>query len=307
MESVGTVDAYLSKPVGRSLLGPTYVVWWHSVDLNGLLLWDRPEEEHVRRIIRALDAELAPEVVPHASLIDARRVRAVDLGAFTTLSKYVERRREAFGRLVIRQALLRPGGLAGAAIAGFYSVLSPSYPVAVFTEPADALHWLGCPEEVAVVEELDEIHAKSVGTGPLVVALRAYLEEKGGAATLKETAHAFDTSPRHLQRQLHDASTCFQQEEQWAKVRVAKTLLLDTSYDIKRIALEVGCASPQHFGKLFRTVTGETPSQWRTRRLSIESAVRAGGGAGHPPWTGPTEREEMAKSHETAPPPPSSK
>jgi AraC-like DNA-binding protein len=268
LEPVGTLEAYLSRPVGRCLVGPTYVVWWYSTGLNGLILWDRPEEEHVRRITRALDAELAPGVAPHASLVDARRVSAVDLGAFTALSQYVHRRREPFSRLVTRQALLRPGGLAGAAIAGFYAVLAPSYPVNVFTDPTEALLWLGSAQEIRVVQELDEIYTSAVGCAPFVVALRAYLEQKSAAATLKEAARALNTSPRQLQRKLREARTCFQNEEQWAKVRVAKTLLVETSYDIKRIAIEVGCASGQHFGKLFRKTTGETPTQWRARQRS---------------------------------------
>jgi AraC-like DNA-binding protein len=114
-----------------------------------------------------------------------------------------------------------------------------------------------------------------VGAAPFVVTLRAFLEERRGAATLGETARAMDTSPRHLQRRLREASTCFQQEEQWAKVRVAKTLLLGTNYDIKRVALEVGCASPQHFGTLFRTATGQTPGQWRARHGSQDEAAPA--------------------------------
>jgi AraC-like DNA-binding protein len=254
-------------------LGPTYVVWWYRQGLNGLILWDRPEEEHVRRIARALDAELAPGVTPHASLVDARRVTAVDLGAFTALSQYVQRRREPFSRLVTRQALLRPGGLAGAAVAGFYSVLAPGYPVNVFTEPTEALLWLGFAQDIRVVRELDDIYTGAVGSAPSVVALRAYLEQRQGAATLKDAARELDTSPRQLQRKLRNARTCFQNEEQAVKVRVAKTLLLETSYDIKRIAFEVGCASGQHFGKLFRKTTGETPSQWRARQRAMTVAA----------------------------------
>jgi transcriptional regulator GlxA family with amidase domain len=49
-------------------------------------------------------------------------------------------------------------------------------------------------------------------------------------------------------------------------VRVAQQMLLETNYDLKRIAADVGCASLQHFSVLFRNLTGQAPSAWRTLR-----------------------------------------
>jgi len=261
-----TLAAYLGCPVGKCLLGPTYAVWWHSVHLNGIIFWDRPEEEHIQRVTRALEAELRPDVAPHASLIDARRVRAVDLGAFNCLSQYVNRRRDTFARLVTRQALVRPEGLAGAAVAGFYAVLAPSYPVSVFTDPHVALEWLGIGSAQQVASAVDSIYASATSSPSVVVALRAHLDQRLGASTLEEAARALDFSTRQLQRRLLDAGTSFQREENAARIRAAETLLLETNYDIKRIAIEVGFASLQHFGAFFRKATLETPSQWRSRQ-----------------------------------------
>jgi AraC-like DNA-binding protein len=261
-----TVDAYLARPVGSCLLGPTYAVYWYSPGLNGIVFWGRPEEEHLARVTRALEAELAPDVAPHASLVDARRVLAIDLGAFNKLSEYVHRRSASFSRVVTRQALLRPEGLAGAGVAGFYAVLAPSYPVDVFTAPEAALRWLGVDDEEVVAGEIDALYALATSSSCLVIALRAHLDQRPGAATLESAARALDMSTRQLQRKLLDARTSFQREEKAAKIRAAKTLLLETNYDIKRVAIEVGCASLQHFGALFRGVTCETPSQWRARQ-----------------------------------------
>src|SRR5687768_2104693 len=74
VEAASCLEHYLARPVGRYFVGPTYVVWWQSVRLNGISLWGRPEEDHIVRITRALEAELEPGVSPHASLIDLRRV-----------------------------------------------------------------------------------------------------------------------------------------------------------------------------------------------------------------------------------------
>ena len=266
LKAVDSLQRYLALPIGSCLFGPTYAVWWRSVGLNGIVFWDRPDQDDVYRITRALDAELAPDVEPHASLIDARRVRAVDLGAFNALSEYVHRRKATFSRVVLRQALVRPEGLAGAAVAGFYAVLAPAFPVRVFTDPNLALRWLQVEQVERVVAELDGLFEKATASSSLVVALRAHLDRHLGVTTVAEAALALGLSARQLQRKLHDEHTCFQREETTAKIRAAKVLLLETSYDVKRIAVEVGCASVPHFCTLFRKEVSETPSQWRARQ-----------------------------------------
>jgi len=274
VHGVGTLDAYLSRPIGRYLWGPTFVVWWSSPDLNGIVFWGRPEEEHVRRITSALDAELRPEVRPHASLVDVRRVTTVDLGAFTTLLQYVRSRREPFARVVRRQALLRPDGLAGAAVAGFYAVLAPSYPVAVFTDPTAALRWLRVEQEAGILYELEQIHATATGASAFVAAIRAHLDDAAVAPPLGDVAKAFGLSARNLQRRLSEAHTTFQQEQNAARLRRAKRLLLETNYELKRIAIEIGCASLQNFSALFHKSTGESPSRWRSHRRPDDFPAR---------------------------------
>ena len=274
MHGVGTLEAYLSQPVGRYTWGSTFAIWWSSASLNGIMFWGRPEEEHVRRITAALEAEFRPDVEPHASLIDVRRVSAVDLGAFTALMQYVQSRRELLARVVRRQALLRPDGLAGAAVAGFYAVLAPSYPVEVFTDPIVALRWLGVDEESEILGELEEIHATATGGSAFVTAIRAHLDQAPGALTLKNIARAFRLSPRNLQRKLSEVHTTFQHEQHAARLRLAKTLLLETNYEVKRIAIEVGCASLQNFSALFHKSTGESPSEWRSNRRPDEFPAR---------------------------------
>ena len=268
MEAASSLESYLSRPVGRYLHGPTYVVWWKSLRLNGIVLWGRPEEEHILNITRALDAELAPSVLAHASLVDARRVLGVDAAAFNALLRYVAMRRDAFGRLVKRQAVLRPEGLAGAAIAGFYAVLTPSYPVNVFTEPKLALEWLGPQHDVCVCDELDRIATSSSDGSAVVAALRTYLERSLASASIAFAAGALRLSERSLQRHLQEAGTSFRAQLNLAQVRTAKALMLDTSYELKRVAMQVGCASLQNFSSLFKRIEGSSPSEWRAQNAS---------------------------------------
>ena len=278
MEAV-CLERYLSQPVGRYYRGPTFVVWWKSAELNGIVLWGRPEQEHIECITRALDAELSPSVVPHASLIDARRVWEVDAAAFDALLTYVASRRDAFGRLITRQAVLRPEGFAGAAIAGFYRVLTPSFGVDVFTDPAAALLWLGAPDERCLCGELDALVEQGRGASATVTALRAYLERSLGSASIACASDALRISTRTLQRQLQEAGTSFRIELNRARIRRAKGLILDSELDLKQVAQSVGCGSPQTFSSLFRRIEGQPPSHFRaqdttSKRASSRPAAR---------------------------------
>jgi AraC-like DNA-binding protein len=265
VHGVATVEDYGSHPVGRYLWGPTYVVWFFSPTLQGIMFWDRPVEEHIERVVAALDGELRWGVGPHASLIDLRRVTAVDRGGFTVLLNWAQARRDALARVITRQAFVRPDGLAGAAVAGFPALLAPGYPIEVFTDPVAAFGWLGVEDHTDVVAELDAIQATASGGSTFLAAVRAHLERQPGAL-LPETAQAFGLSQRNLQRKLTELHTTFQSEQNAARVRVAKTLLLETNYDLKRIAFDVGCASLQNFSALFHKSIGESPSQWRSRQ-----------------------------------------
>jgi AraC-like DNA-binding protein len=270
-----TLEDYLSRPVGQYLAGPTYVIWWLSARLNGIMFWGRPEEDHLRRIAQALDAERAAGVRPHASIIDARYMESVGVGAFNILSEYIRVNRDVLSRVVKGQAVLRPGGLIGAVVAGFHVVLDPGYPTRVFANPAAALRWLEVEQDQSVLTELNDVRMKTIGELTLVSGLRAHLEQRPGLVTLKEAARALGLSPRDLQRKLREAQTRFQLEQRAAQVRVAMALLLETDRELKWIAGAVGCASTQHFSVLFRELAGEPPGQWRAHHRPYAKAPSA--------------------------------
>ena len=59
------------------------------------------------------------------------------------------------------------------------------------------------------------------------------------------------------------------------EIRIAKatTLLESTNLNVSQIAYQVGFASPEHFSRVFRNATGESPSQYRlARRIEKASA-----------------------------------
>jgi AraC-like DNA-binding protein len=272
VRAAGGLEDYARAPVGRFLSGAGHLHWTQSPLLCGFIFWGRPDEAVLSRLTQVLDVELPP-APPHASLVDARGLEGVDPGVFAGFARYMRSRQAGFGASVQRQALVRPEGLVGALVAGFYALLAPAYPVRVFEAPEDALDWLGCPEPLALATELDALRVEAAGEPPAVRALGEVLRRDLPGASLPGAARALGVSERTLQRRLQAGGTTFQGELHRAQVRAAQALLRDSDLKLTAVALEVGCASLQHFSGLFRKLVGESPSSWRARERGARHEV----------------------------------
>ena len=220
----------------------------------------------------------------------ARRLSGVDPAAYEALLAYFGERSLRLGDNNLAHALVRPAGVAGAVVSGFWSVAPVRHPdrIRVFGDAAEAMRWLGRDEGV---ELLDRLHAGATNAPRLVQALRDQLAARprrrrtphppprgGGARArpepqpaagprgrLTDLARRRGVSTRALQEQLQAAGTTYRDEVAAARIRAAKSLLLESDRKLGAIALEVGCASLQHFSTLFRRAVGEAPSAWRAR------------------------------------------
>lgn len=215
-----------------------------------------------------LRLELEPSVAPHASLVDARRLDSSDPRAFLVLAKYLRANFEAFRTQVTRLALVRPPGILGATVAGFYQVAGAPYPVRVFDDLPAACSWLRASELAA---SLDAAVSVASNTSPLLLQLRRWLDAHLDDASLASAAKATSRAPRSLQRDLRALGTSLQAELDGARVRFACDLLADTRVSLTEIAYDVGCASPQHFSALFRRVVGMPPSTYREKTIVMRS------------------------------------
>ena len=260
MEACADLSEFLERPVGRCFAGRTWLYFYAQPGFCGFIVWGRPSQTDLERLVRVLEVELgAPE---HVSLVDARRVEGADPRGFAVLEHYVKSHHEALGRAVKKLAIVRPDGLVGAITSGFFGVTPPPYPVGIFEDRAKAITWLEIPEVGAALVELAREEERAAGS-PLLRDLRTLVETNLEGATLGSAARSLGMSERSLQRRLGDHDTTFQAELNHARVRIAKRLLRETDASLTRIAHDVGCASLASFSALFRRATGEPPSAWR--------------------------------------------
>jgi AraC-like DNA-binding protein len=265
-----TLEEFARDPVGSFVAGETYVHFCATPKLWGVILWARPSERDAVQLGRSLVLELGPPAEPHASIVDARRLQGADPGAFQAAGRYLMRHRAALATWVRRLALLRPSGISGAIVAGAYDVLPRPYPVRLFTDAAAALAWLGSPAASAAMVE--QLYASASRTPPVLGSLRGLLDGHLLGMAIDQAARALGVSERTLQRRLREAGTTFKDELADAKIRAAKQMLLDGASALTTVALDVGCASLQHFSALFRRRTGESPSAFRRRGTSAQIA-----------------------------------
>jgi transcriptional regulator GlxA family with amidase domain len=259
----GTPEIMGTDPVGHYVSGACFLHFCAAPELWGIILWGRPNMDVARELGRTLVLELEPTAKPHASVVDASRMEGADTGAFQALEWYMRTHGDQLAKQVLKLALVRPPGLSGAIVAGIYDVVPRPYPVEVFGTVGEALAWAGA--EDAIEAELVAAHAEATGTPPLLGALRGLLSSKLTGITVAEAAKRMSLSERSLQRKLSELDTTFQAELGAARVRAAQRMLVDTDAPLTNIALEVGCASLQHFSALFRKHVGVAPSAWRKR------------------------------------------
>lgn len=253
----------LEAPVGRCVAGARFLYFYPSDALCGFSLWGRPDVDDMSRLVEALRVELDRE--RHVSLVDAGAVEAVDATAFDVLRRYVDESHDALGRVVAKLAVVLPrGGLARAAVAGFFDVARAPYPVRTFDETEGALAWLGAPATAEVAAAIAREREAALGRPPVVLELRAWLEAHIGDVTVGAAARGVGLSTRSLQRRLREASTSFQAELRAAQVAVARERLAESDAPVTRIAIELGM-TPAHFSAAFKDATGLPPSEWRER------------------------------------------
>jgi AraC-like DNA-binding protein len=87
------------------------------------------------------------------------------------------------------------------------------------------------------------------------------------ATAAQDLAEGFNISTRTLHRQLGREGASLRDLKRKARMERAKQALLRGGQPIKRVAFLTGFRNEKAFARAFRQWTGETPSQYRKRRL----------------------------------------
>lgn len=259
-----TLEDWLAAPQGRFFTGRCFVTFCPDPSLFGFALWGRPGRADTEKLTRALLVELGPHAGPHRSLVDVRHVESVDAAAFEVLQQYVSAHHQGLKERVTSLALLRPKGLVGAVVAGFYAVLDSPYPTRDFLTLAEAAPWLGLDDETRA--QVEALVAKHSGVSPLLVELHACLDSVGVKAPMAAVARALGLAARTLQRRLSEEGTSFAREVMAHRLREARARMLESDEPLTAIALDCGFASLQHFSAAFRKAEGASPAKWRAAR-----------------------------------------
>lgn len=271
------LSSFRAAPAGRYVAGATWAHFCAEPTLYGVVLFGRPDRGEGDELIRSLRAELEPHVPRHRSIVDVSRLEVADPGAFEGLAEYVRAHHGQLREKVERLALVRPSGLEGAVVAGFFGVLDAPYPVTIVADAGAGLAALGASP--ALGDELDALVREVTGVDPVVASLRDHLAACLPEATIERACAALGMSDRTLQRRLSAAGTSFRGELLAARLRAAERRLAHTSDSLTAIALDAGFASLQHFSTKFSEAYGASPSAWR-ERASVRGPAPTGRGGG---------------------------
>ena len=271
MQPAASADDFLANPIGRYCVGRRFVMFARSPTLMGFASWGRPDVDDVSALLRLCEVGVGPSAVPHRWLVDIRGLELVEPATFGLFLDYTRKNREALGRLILRQAQLRPDGLVGAIISGFSHLARLPYPERVFDDVGEALTWLEVDGQdgVELLAELDSIR-NEVREGYEIVGRLRHELEASGALAVDTAARRLGFSIRSLQRALRQAGTTYRMELHAFQIRRAQQLLGRDDRNLAWIAAEVGFSSAQHFATAYRRATGETPTAWRARRIDDE-------------------------------------
>jgi AraC-like DNA-binding protein len=259
-------QAFHDDPRGAFVAGQHWFYFCIDDDLYGYVIWGRPDPDDIRTLVALLVRELRRPL--HHALVDLAALEFVAPEAFEALAAYTVEHRADLARIVRHTAIVRPSGVNGAIVSGFFEVSTQPFPISIHVTPVAALEALGRADAASAAAALAELRQRLQGEPALLRHLRSYLAAHLAAATLDGAARELGVASRTLQRHMTAENTSFEDEVQQARVRAAELRLSNTDEPITNIALDLGFATPQHFATVFRKRTGHTPSAVRARGRS---------------------------------------
>jgi predicted Ser/Thr protein kinase len=158
------VEAFVSDPSGAWVAGRSLLYACRDPQLFVSVFWGSPGPEDITLLERAWSVLERPESRSHGSLVDMRRLAEVRPETYAATAASLRRGRALYGTAVRAQAIVRPPGMVGALVSGQLEMEPPPFPFRIFTEPAEALAWLGRTDP-ALLAELDALRRRLAAAG----------------------------------------------------------------------------------------------------------------------------------------------
>ena len=265
MLPAGSLEEFLAEPVGHYWQSDGFAYFCPRPLFTALSLFGNPTVDEMRALMRLIDTVSSTLHGARLSWIDATGLVGVAPAVFEMMGQYLAGLAPHQAQAILRQAVVRPNGLVGAAVVGFYEIFRPPYPFRIFTNELDAGRWLGLDaDDWRSLDEAFVVQYRALESDASLRYLHDHLSQHLlPGPNLGDAARALALSVRSLQRRLQLLGTTFGAEVRRARVRAAQRMMTATSATLTQIALEVGCATPQHFSDMFKYEVGMTPSKWR--------------------------------------------
>jgi AraC-like DNA-binding protein len=256
-------SSFLASPIGTYIVGTSVVAWVHAPARIGMFHVGNFDRADMPALEQIFPLVAHPALAERYDLLhDLGAVAVFDEPAFRFFRGFLEQWVHELVPRVRRLAVVRPGGVAGAAFTGlFHEWVVPRFDAKLCGTRVEAYEFLDVSNDDRAT--LDDVAEASV-RDPTLRRLREVLAANL-TASLIEVAAAMSTSTRTLQRILTANRTTFRRELVDARMRVAQKLLLERDDKVEAIAAELGFASAAAFSTIFRRIVGDTPTAFRER------------------------------------------
>ncbi|HEX5059880.1 MAG TPA: helix-turn-helix transcriptional regulator [Kofleriaceae bacterium] len=260
------IEEFVSDPVGRCVLGPTYLIWCATPDLQGAIIWSTIDELALRNMMAIGRFILHPALAARRRLVvDCRDVTRVGADVLLGFAELAHDRVSVWATSVERQAVIVPGGLAGLLIGGALPSVGALQPLRFSHDLESALAFVDHPAARVAHELANEIAASQRGKAILLTRLHAQLAHDLTDASVESSASALGLGTRTMQRALARLGTSFSDELRRCRVIAAEALLLHSDLKIEAIALRVGFGNASRMSATLRRVLNVTASGLRAR------------------------------------------
>ena len=257
---------FASAPVGRCIIGPTYLIWCDSPELQGAIVWGELDERAVRDMLAIGKFVHHPEIAERRRvLVDCRDLLRIDADLLLGFTEMARERVTTWSGGLERQAILVPTGLGGILIAGALPSVGAVHPLRFTHDVAAALEFVDHPAASEAHHAAMAIAAAVRGPSTLLFRVRAHLGRDLSEATVESVAVALGTSTRTLQRDLGRLDTSFRDELRRARIAAAEVLLVHSDLKIDAIATQVGFGTASRMTASLRRELNVTASALRAR------------------------------------------